>query len=119
MSHNIHIRANRKAYYEDKRGDLVPFETSENFTVWQTRTEDTRWILEGMTTEDKLMRYCEYIKMRWNLIEIEYEYDENDTWCEEPVGSKEVNLSELHIKELKEWIKTKEDQCFTIEVYTV
>jgi len=118
MSHNIHIRANRKAYYEDKQGMLVPFQTSEDFTVWQTRTKDTRWILEGMTPEDKLLRYCEYIKKE-NRVETEFEYDENDTWCEEPIGSKEANLSELHIKELEEWVKTKEDNCFTIEVYSV
>jgi len=118
MSYNIYIRANRKAYYEDKRGALVPFETSEDFIVWQTQTEDTQWILEGTHQEDKLLRYCDFIKKQ-NLIEIEYEYDENDIWCEEPIGSKEVNISDLHITDLNDWIKTMQDQCFTIEVYTL
>jgi len=118
MSYNIYIRANRKAYYEDKQGVLVPFETSKNFNTWQTITQDTNWILKGETTEDKLSRYCDFVKKR-NMTEIEYEYDENDTWREDIIGSKEVNLSDLHITDLNDWIKTMQDQCFTIEVYTV
>lgn len=116
MSTNVHIKAERTAYYKDKAGNYIPFTDSIDFNLWQTRTDVSLRINKGLTQQDKINNYCNYILDK-GAMETTFLYAEDDYMQEEPIGREEINVSEVHVKELLEWIKNAEDQCYTVVLY--
>ena len=89
MSTNIHFVAKRKISFKKKNGKVATDIQTEYFAVWQTPTDVTYQI---MASDDKMSAYLKWINSF------------NSPYAPE------------HCENFKEWVKTKEEQGYTIDV---
>ena len=109
MSCNIHFVAKRTIYIPSIDKDE---EQEIYFNVWQTSSEETRQIQES---DDHIQSYKEWVMSR-NIIDQYPVYEEEDDFfCENPIGYKEINVSQEHIETFNQWLESCQENGYTIE----
>lgn len=91
MSINLYLYAVRKVYNAD--GKYIGLQ-KEKFELYQTQTDTTFEIMEALTLDEKVKRYCLFIKSQYNV-------------------------KSNHGKRLKAWIKQRQKEEYTVEFYYV
>jgi hypothetical protein len=113
MSMNILITATRKITFKKKNGRRGSEIQTVKFREWQTPTKITHEIL---ASKDPAQAYIDWI-LRDCSIDVETPvFAEDDIWEEgKPVDIKIFNAGKEHVEEFREWIKSVEEDGFTLK----
>lgn len=110
MSTNIHFLASREIY--------IPFlnktEVQEIYfeQVWQTSTKETMMI---QSSDNPIQAYTDWILTK-NLTDEINVYEEDDYFCDNPIGTKIHNYSEEHIEEFNKWLFWCKENGYSVTV---
>lgn len=121
MSMNLHVEGVRNAFVKVK-GKKKTIVDRTKFSLWQTPTELTYEVLALPTIEQKVDTYLRWAESVCPPREEDvYDYsgplDEN---FEYPVVGREmVYPAQQHAKELREWLKMCDDECYSVSFYTL
>jgi len=107
MSYEVHFVGERTIYIPSiKKYD----EQEIYFNVWSTPSDVTRLL---QSSDNPIQGYKDWIISR-NIIDQYSEYEEDDFFCENPIGIKEVNLSEEHIELFNQWLESCEENGYIV-----
>lgn len=116
MSININIFAERKITFKKKNGKRSSEMQSVSFDCWQTPTDVTNLI---MASDNPLNAYIDFVRSRSNPEKLPV-YAEDDIFGEnDPIGYTDYDPAEEHINMLQKWIEEKEENGYTIKLYSI
>lgn len=114
MSMNIKFLATREVTFKGKDGKPRHSTQSEYFREWQTPTEVTYKIEASDNPEQA---YKEYILNHYSEDELLEVYADDDIFEEgEPVSTVIYNSGKEHIKEFDDWLRSMDDNGYTVSV---
>ena len=109
MSMNINFVATREIQVVKTGKIEVQTETAD---VWQTPTKVS---YEIKAASDPVKAYFDWVLQQSQDEQVEV-YAEDDVWCEGPVvGYKTYNPGKNHVNELGEWIRSVEEEGYTVK----
>lgn len=112
MSMNIRIYAERQGTFVTEDGRSFPSTDRQFFQVSQTPTSVT---MEIMRSETPVEAYVDWIKSNSEVEQVPV-YDPNADWDAEPTHWVPYIWGDEHINQLREWVKSHQEQGYQIHV---
>jgi hypothetical protein len=108
MSINVHFLASREIYIPSVKKTEVQEIYFEQ--AWQTSTKETMTI---KSSDNPIQAYTDWVLAR-NLTETINIYEEDDYFCDNPIGTKIHNYSEEHIEVFENWLSLCKENGYSV-----